>query len=137
MTEVKCLGLGGVRACRHVSAMGGSTRLTADADPKRTSTGAPKLYTNQIPYSAANDTSDRNPLMAIKTRSSIRGTSGSGRRAPECFIRQTAAQKQKALNRMSALLSARMIHAGISPARTPLAPAPLARAKSPVLTHAL
>jgi hypothetical protein len=52
-------------------------------------------------------------------------------------MRQTAAPKQKMLKMISAPLLAMMIHAGIRPMRTPFAPAPLAREKSPVLIHAL
>ena len=67
----------------------------------------------------------------------MRGTSGSGRVAPEWCIRQTAAQKQKMLNTISALESASTIQFGIRPASTPLAPAPLASENSPVLIQAL
>jgi hypothetical protein len=94
-------------------------------------------YPNSTPHSAASETSDRNALIASRSRASIRGTSGSGRVAPDLSNRQTAAQKQKMLNTISALESATTIHIGINPASTPLAPAPLASENSPVLIQAL
>src|SRR3954449_10961610 len=93
----------------------------------------PNLYPNRTPHSAASETIDRNALIATRMRASIRGTSGSGRFAPDLSNRQTAAQKQKMLNTISAPESAMTIHIGIRPASTPFAPAPLARENSPVL----
>src|SRR3954453_11737687 len=62
------------------------------------------------------------------------GVRGGG--APEKSWRQTAAPKEKALNRTRIVPTAQIIHSGTTPTRSFLAPTPLASAASPVRTQA-
>ena len=74
--------------------------------------------------------------MASQVRASIRGTSGSGRVAPDLLKRQTAAQKQKMLNTIGAGIGDNDPHRHQAGEHA-FAPAPLASENSPVLIQAL
>ena len=85
---------------------------------------------------ALSATRTRKPLTAMSSAGGMRGVSGCGGGAPEKTWRQTAAPKEKALNRTRIVPTPQIIQSATTPSRSFLAPTPLASAARPVRTQA-